>query len=132
MDNGGNMRYGQTLYFKYIKFKQYTAKSFHCVVLIIVTFFVQISKNLLLFTLQHRELKKEQIEAMCNLCLDQYKCEHDLQMKYHPQLYDLLANLMNHSHEDHLKKLDQIHDKEVYGLNYCCPFCIIYVISKKV
>ena len=63
--------------------------------------------------MQHRELKKEQIEAMRNLCLDQYKSEHDLQIKYHPQLYDLLMNLMTNSHEDHLKKLDQIHDKEV-------------------
>ena len=50
---------------------------------------------------------------MRNLCLDQYKSEHDLQIKYHPQLYDLLMNLMTNSHEDHLKKLDQIHDKEV-------------------
>ncbi len=65
--------------------------------------------------LQHRELKKEQIEAMRNLCVEQYKTEHDLQMKYHPQLYDLLKVLMSTSHEDHFKKLDQIHDKEV-----CC------------
>ncbi len=62
---------------------------------------------------QHKELKKEQLEALRSLCLEQYKSEYDLQVKYHPQLYDLLGSLMTTSQEDHLKKLDQIHDKEV-------------------
>ena len=75
--------------------------------------------------MQHRELKKEQIEAMRNLCLDQYKSEHDLQIKYHPQLYDLLMNLMTNSHEDHLKKLDQIHDKEVRKFQVKLCFIIL-------
>ncbi len=59
---------------------------------------------------------------MRNICLEHYKAEYDMQMKYHPQTYDLLENLMSSNQDDHFKKLDQIHDKEVWAFFSICDY----------
>lgn len=58
--------------------------------------------------LQHRELKADQLEAMLDLCKNQMKAELEMHLKYHPQMYDLLEQLLLHSQETQLKKLDEV------------------------
>jgi len=65
---------------------------------------------------KHRELKASQIDGMLELCRNQNKAELDLHLKYHPQLFDLLDQLVSGSQDLQLKKLDEIHEKEVADL----------------
>ena len=65
---------------------------------------------------QHHDLKHAQTDAMYELCHNRLESDLDLMLKYHPQLYDLLRSLMETSQEQQLKKLMDIHDKEVVEL----------------
>ena len=51
-----------------------------------------------------------------DMCKAQYKSELDVNMKYHPQMYDVLDTLVNSNREAQMKTLDNIHDKEVTDL----------------
>ena len=53
---------------------------------------------------------------MVDLCRAQYKAELDVNMKYHPLIYDTLDGLTSNSLEQQMKVLDSIHDKEVTEL----------------
>ena len=53
---------------------------------------------------------------MYALCRTRLENELDLMLKYHLQLYDLLRTLMETNQEQQLKKLMDIHDKEVVEL----------------
>ena len=65
---------------------------------------------------QHRELKKEQTSKLASLCKEQYQAQLDLQLKYHPLLYDTLDTLVMNAYTSQLHKLDDLHDKEVLEL----------------
>ena len=64
---------------------------------------------MILISFQHRELKANQIDGMLELCRNQNKAELDLHLKYHPQSYDLLDQLVVGSQDLQLKKLDEVH-----------------------
>lgn len=68
------------------------------------------------FPSQLEELKKAQAAKMVQLCKDQYQIEYDLQVKYHPLLYDTLESTIAGCHNSQLNKLDELHDKEVLEL----------------
>ena len=72
--------------------------------------------NQLVLWLQHRELKKSQTTKLVQLCKDQYQSDLDLQLKYHPLLYDTLESLITTSYNNQLQKLDDLHAKEVLEL----------------
>ena len=61
-----------------------------------------------LMFLQHRDLKASQIDGMLELCRNQNKAELDLHLKYHPQSFDLLDQLVTSSQDIQLKKLDEV------------------------
>ena len=61
-------------------------------------------------------MKRSHIAAMLELFREQCTTELDLMMRYHPQLYDLMEQLIDVSRDQQLKKLDEIHDKEVMEL----------------
>ena len=65
---------------------------------------------------QIRELKKQQGESLINLCKEQLQTLMEVQQKQLPMLYDTLESLVSTSLTSQLKKLDDIHDREVNEL----------------
>ena len=63
--------------------------------------------------LQLCELKQSQMDSMIALCKEQYKAELEVNMKYHPLLFEALRQAMEQHQAGQLKRLDDVHDKEV-------------------